>query len=161
MHTAASLRDLHERSHRSLVAMLEHCRGLSAAELDRELPGFGYGTVRLQLHHLIGAQEYWLGVLVGVVDADDDADAYPDVASLAAWRERVFTATEAYLRRATDEALNTAKPHQTWGGRVRTFAPAHAILRTQVHLYHHLGQVAAMCRLLGKPTDGQLDFPLD
>ena len=161
MHTGASLRDIHERAHRNLAAMLEHCRALTPAELDRALPGFGYETVRLQLHHAIGGQEYWLGVLVGVVDADDDPDAYPDVAALAAWRERVFAATDAYLRRAVDRELNAAKPHQTWGGRVRTFAPAHAVLRTQVHLYHHLGQVAAMCRLLGKPTDGQLDFPLD
>jgi len=31
--------------------------------------------------------------------------------------------------------------------------------RTLVHIYHHMGQVAAMCRLLGKPTQG-LDFPI-
>ncbi len=161
MHTAASLLDLHHRAHRNLGALLDHCRTLSAAELDRELPGFGYASVRLQLHHMIGAQEYWLGVLVGVVDPDDDPDAFPDVAALAAWRERVFAATAAYLGRVTDRELNTARPHATWGGRQRTFAPAHAVLRTQVHLYHHLGQVVAMCRLLGKPTDGGLDFPLD
>lgn len=161
MYTAASLRDLHERAHRSFGAMMEHCRTLTPAELDRELPGFGYATVRLQLHHAIDAQEYWFGVLVGVVDPDDDPDAYPDVASLEAWRQRVFAATDSYLGRVSERDLNTAKTHATWGGRQRTFAPAHVVLRTQVHLYHHLGQLAAMCRLLGKPTDGGLDFPLD
>jgi uncharacterized damage-inducible protein DinB len=34
------------------------------------------------------------------------------------------------------------------------------LLRTITHLYHHIGQVSAMCRLLGKPIPGS-DFPPD
>jgi uncharacterized damage-inducible protein DinB len=160
MHTPAALLDLHERVHRNVRGLLAHCARLDAAELNRELPGFGYPTVRLQLHHMIGAEEYWVGVLVGVVDPDDDDSAFPDVPALEAWRGRVSAATRAYLRGAATETLNTARPHATWGGRTRVFAPAHAILRTQTHHYQHQGQVLAMCRLLGKPGGG-LDFPLD
>lgn len=160
MHSSAALLDLHERAHRNLRALLDHCRTLTAEELNRELPGFGYPTVRLQLHHMIGAQEYWMGVLVGVVEADDNDADFPTVESLAAWRARVFAATESWLRRVDATTLNTARAHQVWGGRERTLAPAHVVLRTQTHLYHHQGQVTAMCRLLGKPIGG-LDFPLD
>jgi len=159
MYTAEALLDLHERAHRNLRALLEHCRTLEAGELNRELPGFGYATVRLQLHHMIGAEEYWVGVLNGIVQVDDNDADFPTVEALAAWRELVFAATEAWLRRVDPAALNTARPHQTWGGRERTMVPAHVILRTQTHLYHHQGQVTAMCRLLGKPIGG-LDFPL-
>jgi len=159
MYTPEALLDLQERTHRNLAALLDHCRELDAEQLNRELPGFGYPTVRLQLHHAIGAQEYWLGVLHGVVEVEDNDADFPTIDTLEAWRARVFAATEIYLRGVTADTLNTARPHLTWGGREKTMAPAHVILRTQTHLYHHQGQVLAMCRLLGKPAGG-LDFPL-
>ena len=160
MHTAAALLDLHERAHRNLRGLLDHCRTLEPAELNRELPGFGYPTVRLQLHHAIGAEEYWVGVLGDVVNVEDNEADFPTIDALEAWRARVFAATVGWLGTATPETLNTARPHATWGGRTRVLAPAHVILRTQTHLYQHQGQVLAMCRLLGKPGGG-LDFPLD
>jgi len=55
MYTPEALLDLQERTHRNLAALLDHCRELDAEQLNRELPGFGYPTVRLQLHHAIGA----------------------------------------------------------------------------------------------------------
>ena len=160
MYTMEALLDLHERAHRNLRALLDHCRTLDADELNRDLPGFGYPTVRLQLHHMIGAQEYWIGVLNGVVQVDDNDADFPTIDTLAAWRARVFAATESWLRGVDPAALNTARPHRMWGGRERTLAPAHVVLRTQTHLYQHQGQVTAMCRLMGKPIGG-LDFPLD
>ncbi|XOV75413.1 MAG: DinB family protein [Phycisphaerales bacterium] len=47
-----------------------------------------------------------------------------------------------------------------WGGAQRPLVPAQVILRTQTHIYHHMGQVTAMCRLLGHPTPPGMDFPL-
>lgn len=159
MHTADSLRDIHARAHRNLERLLAHCRGLSAEELDREIAGFGYPTVRLQLHHEIGAEEYWIGVLNGVIAADEDDAAYPTVPHLERYRERVFAATEAYLAGASPSELNTPRPMRTWGGDERTLLPAAVVLRTVTHLYHHQGQILAMCRLLGKPSSG-LDYPI-
>ena len=159
MHTSVALLDLHERAHRNLTVLLGHCRGLSGAELNRELPGFGYPTVRLQLHHAIGAERYWIGVLQGRIEVDEDDPAYPTVASLGACRGAVFAATEAYLRTASIEELNIARAMMTWGNRERVLVPAQVVIRTQTHLYHHQGQVTAMCRLLGKPCSG-LDYPI-
>lgn len=159
MHTSAALLDLHERSHRSLMALLAHCRGLSAEERHREHAGFGYATVHLQLHHLIGAQEYWIRVLAGRVEADDDPDRYATVDDLEAWRGRVDALTAGYLSGASPAELNTPREAETWGGRRRVLVPAHVFMRTLTHIYHHQGQVVAMCRLLGKPVGG-LDYPL-
>ncbi|MFO7608783.1 MAG: DinB family protein [Candidatus Krumholzibacteriia bacterium] len=159
MHTAAQLLDLDTRAHACLAALLDHCRGFSPDELNRELDGFGYPTVRLQLHHAIGAQEYWIGVLQGRVEPDFDDAAYPGIDELEAWRRRTADLTAAYLR-ATDEAtLNAAVDLPTWGGRIRTLVPAQVVLRTVTHIFHHQGQIAAMCRLLGRPVEG-LDWPL-
>lgn len=160
MHDSETLLDLHARAHRNLAALQVHCRVLSAEELSRELPGFGYPSVRLQFHHEIGAEKYWIGVLQGRIDVDEDDPDYPTVASLEAYRERVFAATEAWLRGASVSELNTARPMMTWGNREKVLVPAHVFMRTLTHLYHHQGQITAMCRLLGRPCGG-LDYPLD
>jgi uncharacterized damage-inducible protein DinB len=159
LYTPDTLLDLHERTHRSLTALLAHCREFSGEEIDRELDGFGYPTVRLQLHHEIGAEKYWIGVLQGRIDADEDAPDYPTIASLEAYRERVFAMTETYLAAASAEELNTARPMMTWGNREKVLVPAHVLMRTMMHIYHHQGQVTAMCRLLGRPING-LDYPI-
>ncbi len=159
VYTCEALLDLHERSHRSLTALLALCRGLSAEEINRDFAGFGYPSVRLQLHHLIGAERYWIGVLQGRIDADEDAPDYPTIESLEAYREQVLAVTAAYLRAASVEELNTARPMMTWGNREQVLTPAHVIMRTLTHLYHHQGQIAAMCRLLGKAPNG-LGFPI-
>jgi len=159
MHTPEALLDLNIRAHGSLAAVLDHCRAFDDAALTRELDGFGYASLRLQLHHVIGAQEYWLGVLEGRVDCDFDDDAYPDIDALEAWRRRTSDLVVAYLGRTDTATLNAPVDRETWGGRVRTLVPAQVILRTVTHFFHHQGQVAAMCRLLGRPVGG-LDWPL-
>jgi len=161
MYTAAALLDLHRRSHQGLQRLLEHCAGLDPDAFDRELPGFGYPSVRLQLHHLIGAEEYWVGVLRGDFRVEDDAPDYPDLASLQAYRSRVARVTVEYLGGISDSELNQAREMLTWRGTRPRLTPAHVILRTQTHIFQHQGQILAQCRLLGRPSPGGLDFPLE
>jgi uncharacterized damage-inducible protein DinB len=160
MHTSKSLLDIHERSHRNVRGLVEHCRQLTAEELGRDMEGFGYPSIRLQIHHAIGAEKYWVSVLEGHMDADEDEADYQTVDMLERFRQKVFNLTERYLRGVSVEELNTQKLMTTWGNRQRLLVPAQVILRTQVHYYHHQGQVLAMCRLLGKPGSG-LDYPIE
>lgn len=159
MYTAEALLDLHERAHRSLEKLIGHCRELSVEEFDRELPGFGYPSVRLQIHHQIGAEEYWIKVLQGRVEADDNEADYPTVESLEAYRQEVFSATEEYLGAASKDELNTARRMMTWGNKEQLLTPAHVFIRTLTHIYQHQGQILAMCRLMGKPAS-RMDFPI-
>jgi uncharacterized damage-inducible protein DinB len=159
MYTSAALLDIHDRSHQSLAKLLAHCRQFSLDELNRELPGFGYPTIRLQLHHQIGAEKYWLGVLENRMDVDDDDPNYPTIESLENYREEVYAATSGYLKAASNDELNTPRKVITWGNNERILVPARVIMRTQTHLYQHQGQILAMCRLLGKPGEF-LDFPI-
>ena len=160
MHTASSLLDIHERTHRNVRSLIEHCRQLTAEELRREMEGFGYPAVRLQIHHAIGAEKYWVSVLENQMNADESEADFQNVDTLERFRAAVFKATERYLRGRSEDALNTAQTMTTWGNRERLLIPAEVILRTQVHYYHHQGQVLAMCRLMGKPGAG-LDYPID
>jgi uncharacterized damage-inducible protein DinB len=160
MYTSDGLRDLHERTHRSLIKLLDHCDGFSPEELSRELDGFGYGSIREQLQHMIGAEQYWVGVLYGEMLVDEDEADRVSIDALRAFRLRVFEVTTTYLDGASSDELNTQRSMLTWGDREQDLVPAHVVLRTQTHVFQHQGQVAAMARLLGRPIPPGLDFPL-
>jgi len=161
MYNAAALLDLHERGHRSLQKLLQHCEQFSAEELSRELPGFGYSNLRQQLEHMMGAEEYWISVVQGRYKEENGSADYPTVEALEAYRSQVAEATDAYLRQASEAELNTVREMWTWPGKMRMLVPAHIFMRTLTHIYQHQGQLLAMCRLLGRPGPGDLDFPLD
>jgi uncharacterized damage-inducible protein DinB len=159
MYTSEALLDLHERSHRNLNKMLEHCSQLNEEELNREIPGFGYPSVRLQLHHEIGAQEYWIGVLNGEIRFDDNDADYPTIESLEAYRNKVYRLTEEYLHSASSVELNTERLMKTWDDKEHMLVPARVFIRTMTHIYYHNGQIYAMCKQMGKPAPGT-DFPI-
>jgi uncharacterized damage-inducible protein DinB len=142
-----------------LKKLLEYCQQFSVDEINREMTGFGYPTIRLQLHHIIGAEKYWIGVLHDRIDADDDDPKYPTIESLEIYRQELAIVVEEYLRSASMEELNTPRKMMTWQKIERTLTPALVIMRTQMHIYHHQGQIIATCRLLGKPAEG-MDFPI-
>ena len=160
MHTAAALIDLHERTQRSFQGLLDHCAGMAAEELDRELEGFGYATIRLQLQHMISAEQYWVGVLRGEMLVEEDALDAASIEALQGFRRRVAEATRVYLTDVSDAQLNARCQRATWGGKQVQLVPAHVVLRTQTHIFQHQGQITAMARLLGRPAPAGLDFPL-
>lgn len=160
MHTPEGLRDLHAPTHRKLAELIAHCGALDPESLNRVLEGFGDGTVRLQLHHAVTAERYWVGVIHGKSrDAEDEAE-HRDTASLEALRAQVFAVTDGYLAGVSAAELNTPRPMTTWDGKSHDLAPAHVVLRTVTHIYHHMGQVAAMCRLLGHPVTQGVNYPI-
>jgi uncharacterized damage-inducible protein DinB len=158
--TAEDLLEIHRRTHTSLRALLEHCAGFSDADQRRSLEGFGYPTLLLQLHHVIAAERYWVGVLRGEMLSDDLEADYASLDAVRAFEARVADATVAWLRGASEAEIRTRREMTTWGDRRQQLVPALVILRTQTHAYQHQGQVTAMCRLLGRPVGPGLDFPL-
>jgi len=152
--------EFYERVNKSINKLLDHCQNLSEEELNREMEGFGYPTIRLQLHHMIGAEKYWVGVLLGRIDADDDSHLYTSIDSLVAFNNEVSKATIEYLNSCDEQEFTTERTMLTWGNRKKTLKPFNVLMRTQTHVYHHQGQVLAMCRLLGKPGKG-LDYPIE
>ena len=160
MFAPTDLLELHRRTHLGLEGLLEHCAGFSQDELTRRLEGFGDATVLLQLHHVLGAEQYWIGVLEGKMLVDELETDHASIEALRAFRDRVTAATRAYLRATSERELGTAREVTTWGDRRVTVVPAHVLLRTQTHVFHHKGQVASMCRLLGRPVPQGLDYPV-
>jgi len=160
MFNAEALLEFSKRAYHSFEKLIEHCGSLDGNEFNRKIEGFGYPTIKLQLHHAIGAQKYWIGVLQGRIDIDDDPDDKFTIGDMAEYHKAVLCITEDYLISASTEELNTARPMITWGNIEKELIPAHVVIRTLTHLYHHLGQVAAMCRLMNKPIAPGMDYPI-
>ncbi len=162
MYDSAALLDIHERADRNFRQLLDHCRKLSYEELHRVMDGFGDGTVQLQLHHVLTASRYWIGVIEGRIIADDDAPEYDTIDKLEMLRQEVFEQTRNYLEHATSQELSTPRKMMTWGDNERVLKPAAIFMRTVTHQYHHAGQVAAMSRLMGTPFEWPgINFPLE
>ncbi len=159
MYTAEALADIHGRSHSTLSKILAHGAGLGPGLADRPLEGFSYPTVRLQVHHVLGAERYWIGVLHGRLVGDDDEAAFPTLETLSALQGEVAAATREYILGAGAEELNAPRAMTTWGGHERTLVPALILVRVSTHVYQHGGQLLAMCRILGSPGQGW-DFPI-
>jgi len=154
------LSDYHERTHRSFGKLIEHCGTLEPEELNRELPGFGYPSVRLQIHHALTAERYWFGVPQGRIDVEDDSDQFTTCEALEELRSRIFANSQEYFESVDDEQLEAARPMMTWGNEEKVLKPVHIIMRVMTHTYSHQGQIMAMCRLMGKPVEPGLDFPI-
>ena len=160
MHTSASLLDLHRRTHHSLKGVLDHARTVPPEVIHRTLDAIGPGTIAEKQQHVIGAERYWIGVVNGQMLVDEDEADAASVDALRAFRQRVAARTRSWLEGMPDARLATPALFKQYGGREATFAPAYAVLRTQTHAFHHIGQVTAMLRAFGHPVPPGLDFPM-
>jgi uncharacterized damage-inducible protein DinB len=160
MYTSAALLDLHGRAHQTLTKLIDHCGGFSPDELNRELEGFGYPSIRRQLHHMIWAEDVWMCVLRGSNLTEQHPGDFPSLDDLRAYRDSLRAATADFLRSATDGELSVRRMVTLGEGKRRELMPAQVILRIVTHLFQHQGQVAVMARLLGRPVPPGLDFDL-
>jgi uncharacterized damage-inducible protein DinB len=151
MFTVAALLELHALTHRSLLKVLDHCEQLSAEELYRELPGFGFASIHSQLFHIIDCEEWWSGGLSGKSRAEHQPAEYPDVAALRGYRARIAQLTQDYLGTLSAEELNAPRQFTSGEHTGSTEKLALFLLHAMTHAFHHKGQVVAMCRLLGYP----------
>ncbi len=160
MHQPEALRDLHARAHSNLKLLIEHCGGLDAETFDYRFEDLGGTRARGELHHILTAERYWIGVIQGRIDVAEDLDDHPDAPAMESLRAEICARTDAYLAKVDAATLNAPVKMMTWGDKERELAPAHIVLRVITHQYHHQGQIAAMCRRLGKPCGEELNYPI-
>ena len=160
MYTVAALLDVHSRVHRSLAGLFEHCRGFSDDDFGRSFEGFGYSSMREQFDHVVGAEAYWTDVLRGVEHVDGGLAESATITRLEQERETVAARTRELIEATPEAEWNVARPMTMWGGKTQELVPALVLLRPLTHVFHHMGQIAAMCRLLGRPVPPGLDLPI-
>lgn len=162
MHNAAALLDLHARAHTSFERLIGLCREMPGEIVTMPVAGFGFPTIMRQLQHTAGAELYWQTVVTRGYHEEAVLPDLSTMAAVAAFRRQVASTTRAYLASATEAELNTPRVMTSDPGETRLLRPADVIVRIVTHIFHHQGQILAMCRALGRPNETvDLDYPLD
>ena len=162
MFTKQAIDTLHSEMHRRINDLLKHAEGLQLGVFANEVPGFGRGSIRDQLVHMLATERAWVSGLQGLPMPVWDYKQYRDVESVRAVKQKVADETKHYLEQLDDTALNStlkSEPKE-WMGPLRS--PAFILCHIVTHTFHHKGQVVAMFRLAGHPigdTDLQRDEP--
>jgi uncharacterized damage-inducible protein DinB len=154
MFTRDALLHYHGMAHAGLAKLFDHVQVLPQEKFRAALDGFGIPSVRAELIHLLDCELSWVWSVQGRGGQPYDwehSDTLQTPAELARHREWVAAETRSWLLSETDESLNTPCA-VTEGGRTHSGIPAEMVLHLMTHAYHHKGQVAAMCRLLGHPA---------
>jgi len=151
MFTSESLLQFYDWAQHGYNVLFDHAATLSPEELHRELPGFGFPTVCLQLAHIAGAEQFWFSRLRGDDSPDLDEDALKSVAAIRAAYGPVQERTREFIGSLSPAEL-TAPRRIDFGDGSGIMPPAGVLCHVLTHGYHHKGQVVAMCRLLGHPA---------
>ena len=106
----------------------------------------GTGGAHLQLRRILGAHA------AGLVYVERKPAAYPVVADARLLQEEAIRQTHAYLAELTDEELNTNTELRFPDGDMAVRTPALVLHHMLTHAFHHKGQIATMCRVLGHPA---------
>ena len=125
--------------------LLERCRELSDAQLDRDID-IGHRTVRRTLDHLIWNMQAWGNEMAGLPMGERGGDSLDQLAARldAAAAHLATTARDIAARGAWDDTWvpphDGAPAERTYGGTI-----AHVI----THSMHHRAQLLYMLRVLG------------
>ena len=150
--TVDGMRKLHGWTHACIGVVLEHLSTIPASDYARELPEFGFSTLREQVVHIFNCEGFWVHTLQGLVYVERKPAAYPVVADARLLQEEAIRQTHAYLAELTDEELNTNTELRFPDGDMAVRTPALVLHHMLTHAFHHKGQIATMCRVLGHPA---------
>lgn len=150
--TLEGIRKFHSWTHASLSLLLDHLSTIPAGDYGKEIPNFGFPTLRNQVVHLFSTEESWVRVLQGLEYANRNPAEYPAVADARLLQQEIIRSTQAYLSTLTDRQLNTGTELHFSDGDSAIRTPALVLHHVLTHAFHHKGQIVAMCRALGHPA---------
>ena len=150
--TIKGIREFHRWTHASLTLALDHLSTIPTNDYVRELPNFGFPTLRQQVIHIFNCEGVWIHALQGRPYVDRNPEDCPTVADAVLTREEVSRQTLAYLSALTDEQMNAPRELKFSDGDIIVRSPAFVLHHVLTHAFHHKGQIVAMCRALGHPA---------
>ncbi len=152
MFTLDGVRKFHGWTHASLNIVLDHLSTMPTGDYARELPGFGFRTLREQVMHIFNCEGFWIHTLQGLPYVDRKPAEFPAVADARGLKQEVSRLTHAYLSGLTDQQLNSDTDLHFPDGDIAVRTPALVLHHVLTHAFHHKGQIVAMCRALGHPA---------
>ena len=151
MFTLDGVRKFHGWTHESLNLVLDHLSTIPTSDYVKEVPHFGFRTLRDQLIHIFNCEGLWIHLLQGLRYVDRKPEEYPVVADARLLQQEVTERTHAYLSNLTEQQLNSDTELHFSDGDAAIRTPALILHHMLTHAFHHKGQIAAMCRALGHP----------
>lgn len=159
MFTVDGICKFHGWTHASLDAVLNHLSTLPVDDYLREVPGFGFPTLRDQAIHIFNCEGVWVHALQGVPYTNRTPEDYPTIADARRLQNEASQATREYLSTLTDQQLNVDAELHFSDGDTAVRPPVLVLHHVLTHAFHHKGQMVAMCRALGHPApDTDLSF---
>ncbi|HZC44752.1 MAG TPA: DinB family protein [Acidobacteriaceae bacterium] len=154
MFTVAGIRKLHSWTHASLTVVLDHLSVIPQSDYVKELPGFGFPTLRAQMMHIFNCELFWIHTLQGLPFVDEVQADWAEVSDARALQGKVGANTLAYLSGLANEQLNAKSEVRFPDGETAVRTPALVLHHIFTHAFHHKGQIVTMCRALGCPSPG-------
>jgi len=152
MFTLEGVRNFHDWTHSSLTLLLDHLSTIPPDNYLKELPNFGFSTLRNQVVHIFNCEGFWVHTLQQLQYADRSPTECPAVADARLMQQEISQRTQAYLASLTSQQLNTDTELHFSDGESAIRTPAFILHHVLTHAFHHKGQVVAMCRGLGYPA---------
>jgi uncharacterized damage-inducible protein DinB len=150
--TVDGIRKFHSWTHSCLTLVLEHLSTIPVSDYAREVPGFGFPTLREQVIHIFNCEGFWVHALQGLTYRNRNPADCPSVADARLLRLEIGEQTLAYLSGLTDQQISSNAELRYPDGDVAVRTPAFVIHHVLTHAFHHKGQIVAMCRVLGHPA---------
>lgn len=152
MFTADGARKFHGWTHASLNLVLDHLSTIPAENYVKEMPGFGFRTLRDQAIHIFNCEGFWIHTLQGLRYVNRTPEKCPAIVDARLLQREVIEQTNGYLSNLTDQQLNADAELHFADGDLAVRTPALVLHHVLTHAFHHKGQIVAMCRALGHPA---------
>ena len=150
--TLAGIRKFHNWTHASLTLLLDHLSTIPAGDYAKEVPGFGFPTIRAQVVHILNCEGFWIHTLQTLPFVDQDPAARPTVSDARVLQREVSLNTVNYLSDLSEQHLNAETELHFSDGDTAVRTPALVLHHVLTHAFHHKGQIVSMCRILGYPA---------
>jgi uncharacterized damage-inducible protein DinB len=150
--TLAGIRKFHDWTHASLTLLLDDLSTIPASDYAKEVPGFGFPTVRAQVVHILNCEGFWIHTLQTVPFEDRDPADWPTVADARVMQREISLQTLTYLSDLSEQHLNVGVELHFADGDSAVRTPALILHHVLTHAFHHKGQIVSMCRSLGYPA---------
>ena len=152
MFTLPGIRQFHGWTHASLTLLLDHLSTIPASEYAKEVPGFGFPTIRAQVIHILNCEGFWIHTLQAIPFDNRDPDNWHTVSDARLLQSEVSVWTLTYLSGLSEQRLVAATELHFPDGDIAVRTPALILHHVLTHTFHHKGQIVSMCRILGYPA---------
>jgi uncharacterized damage-inducible protein DinB len=141
MFTPDGVQKFHSWTHASLNLVLDHLSTIQPSDYGKELPSFGFATLRKQVIHIFNCEGFWICTLQGRPYVEHNPADCPAIADARRLQDEVSQRTRSYLSSLRRQQLNSETELSYSDGDSAVRTPALILHHVLTHACHHKGQI--------------------